>query len=381
VAGRATGLTRLVVHYTDAVAYGGAERMLLTLIEGLDRRRWSPLLYHHGGPAIAPLLEGALAAGVPTRIVPPIQGKRGIARVPALVRQIRTDDPAVFHAHLPWRFRCSRGLVAARLARVPAVMATQQLFVAPSSRRAVLRHRLLSMAVDRYIAVSNDMARALRPLCVRADRRVTVVHNAVRADVLDAATDRCGALPEATGRPVVLTLARLDAQKGLEYLVGAAALVPDTLFLIAGDGGERRRLEALAREKGLAERVRFLGYRDDAHQLLAACDIYVLPSLFEGLPVSVLEAMAAGKPVVATAIPGTDEAVLHGRTGLLVPPADPQALAGAIRDVLSDPTLARRLGEAGRERVRQHFSAGRMVERVMGVYEELLAAKHRFGRG
>ena len=80
-------------------------------------------------------------------------------------------------------------------------------------------------------------------------------------------------------------------------------------------------------------------------------------------------------------IPGTDEAVLHGRTGLLVPPADPQALAGAISAVLSDPTLARRLGEAGRERVRQHFSAERMVERVMGVYEELLAAKHRFGRG
>ena len=355
--------------------------MLLTLLEGLDRQRWFPLLYHHGAPAIAPLLEGARAVGVETRIVPCIQDRRGLARVPALVRQIRTDDPAVFHAHLPWPFRCSRGLVAARLARVPAVVATQQLFAAPSSRRAVLRHRLLSMAVDRYIAVSNDMARTLRPLCVRADRRVTVVHNAVRADVHDAATERCGALPEATGRPVVLTLARLDAQKGLEYLVGAAALVPDTLFLIAGDGGERGRLEVLARENGLAERVRFLGYRDDARQLLAACHIYVLPSLFEGLPVSVLEAMAAGKPVVATAIPGTDEAVLHGRTGLLVPPADPQALAGAIRDVLSDPTLARRLGEAGRERVRRHFSAGRMVERVMGVYEELLAAGHRFGRG
>jgi len=373
---------RLVVHYTDAVAYGGAERMLLTLLEGLDRQRWLPLLYHHGGPAIAPLLEGARAVGVETRIVPCIQGRRGLARVPALVRQIRTDDPAVFHAHLPWRFRCRRGLVAARLARVPAVVATQQLFVAPSSRRAVLRHRFLSMAVDRYIAVSNDMARALRPLCVRADRRVTVVHNAVRADVFEAAPDRrVEVLPEAAGRPVVLTLARLDAQKGLEYLIGAADLLPDALFLIAGDGGERRRLEALARDKGLAARVRFLGYRDDASRLLAACDVFVLPSLFEGLPVSVLEAMAAGKPVVATAIPGTDEAVLHGRTGLLVPPADPLALADAIKAILSDPTLSRRLGEAGRERVQQHFSAARMVERVMGVYEELLAAKHRIGRG
>jgi glycosyltransferase involved in cell wall biosynthesis len=372
---------RLVVHYTDAVVYGGAERMLLTLLEGLDRQRWFPLLYHHGGPAIAPLLEGARAVGVETRIVPCLRGRRGLARVPALVRQIRTDDPAVFHAHLPWRFRCSRGLVAARLARVPAVVATQQLFAAPSSRGAVLRHRLLSMAVDRYIAVSNDMARALRPLCVRADRRLTVVHNAVRADVLDAAPDRRRVLPEAAGRPVVLTLARLDAQKGLEYLIGAADLLPDALFLIAGDGGERRRLEALTREKGLAGRVRFLGYRDDASRLLAACDVFVLPSLFEGLPVSVLEAMAAGRPVVGTAIPGTDEAVLHGRTGLLVPPADSVALAGAIKAILSDPTLARRLGEAGRERVQQHFSATRMVERVVGVYEELLAAKHRVGRG
>jgi glycosyltransferase involved in cell wall biosynthesis len=374
-------IARLVVHYTDAVAYGGAERMLLTLLEGLDRQRWCPLLYHPGGAAIAPLVEGARAAGVETRTVPRMQGKRGLARMPAFVRELRTDDPVVFHAHLPWPFRCSRELVAARLARVPAIVATQQLFAPAFSRRAVLRHRLLSVAVDRYIAVSNDMARAFRPLCLGSDRRVTVVHNAVRAEPFEAATDRGGALPEASGRPVVLTLARLEAQKGLEYLVGAASLVPDASFLIAGDGGERQRLEALAREKGLADRVRFLGYRDDARQLLATCDIFVLPSLFEGLPVSVLEAMAAGKPVVATAIPGTDEAVLHGATGLLVPPADPVALAGAINAVLSDPTLARRLGEAGRERVQQHFSAGRMVERIMALYEELLAAKHRSRSG
>jgi glycosyltransferase involved in cell wall biosynthesis len=122
--------------------------------------------------------------------------------------------------------------------------------------------------------------------------------------------------------------------------------------------------------------VLFLGRRDDIPALLAQCDVCVLPSLSEGLPLAVLEAMAAGKPVVACAVGGVPELVADGQTGLLVPPADPQALAAAIRGLLSDPVLARQLAAAGQARVLQDFSIGAMVARITAIYEELLEKTH-----
>ena len=145
------------------------------------------------------------------------------------------------------------------------------------------------------------------------------------------------------------------------------------VFVLAGEGSEREGLEQQAHELGIDQRVRFLGYRVDIPELLASSDLCVLSSLSEGLPLSVLEAMAAGKPVVATSIDGTDEAVVHGETGLLVPPADSHALAAAIRTVLEDDELAHRLGTSGRARVDAEFRVEKMVSRVAEIYDELLA--------
>jgi glycosyltransferase involved in cell wall biosynthesis len=132
---------------------------------------------------------------------------------------------------------------------------------------------------------------------------------------------------------------------------------------------------------GLAERVRFLGHREDVPALLRSCDIFVLPSLFEGLPVAVLEAMGAGKPVVATAISGTDEAVVHGETGFLVAAGDPVGLAEAIRRLLADPSLALRFGMAGRARVERQFSSETMADRVSEMYGQLLAGRKQHATG
>jgi glycosyltransferase involved in cell wall biosynthesis len=119
--------------------------------------------------------------------------------------------------------------------------------------------------------------------------------------------------------------------------------------------------------------VRFLGHREDIPQLLATCDLFVLPSLYEGLPLSVLEAMASRKPVVASKVAGNDEAVVDGWTGMLVPPMDGTALAGAIETMLADQRMAVRFGEAGRKRVAQMFSAEAMVRGVSDIYDELMA--------
>jgi glycosyltransferase involved in cell wall biosynthesis len=175
----------------------------------------------------------------------------------------------------------------------------------------------------------------------------------------------------------VLVVARLDPDKGHRHLLAAAALLPDVRFVLAGEGPERGALEALASELRIDERVRFLGHRSDIPQLLAACDVMALPSSFEGLPISVLEAMASGTAVVASNIGGVDELVHNNITGLLVESRDAPALARAIRRLVDDPALAARLADAARENVAQEFSASTMARRVAAVYDRVLERQRR----
>lgn len=365
---------RTILHYTDSADFGGAEQALLHLLAGLDRRRWRSLLVYHPAPGLAPLLEGARRLGVPVLPAPPLPlGRTGARRIPGFVGRIRGIKPDVFHAHLTWPLACKYGLLSAILARVPVIVATLQLFVdLPYDRSTRLQQRLIARGIGRYIAVSRESAARLRDAFRLPAGKIEVIHNAVPTRPFARAADpELHATQGRGGPPVVLTVARLDAQKGLPYLLEAATLVPEAAFVIAGDGPERARLEALARDLGLGDRLVFLGRRGDIPALLASCDLFVLPSLYEGLPLAVLEAMAAGKPVVATAIGGTDEAVAHGETGWLVPPGDPAALAGAIRALLADPPLARRLAKAGNARLRREFSAETMVARVEALYDAL----------
>jgi glycosyltransferase involved in cell wall biosynthesis len=179
--------------------------------------------------------------------------------------------------------------------------------------------------------------------------------------------------PEA---PVVGALSRLAWKKGLRHLVEAAPRllesVPDAHVLIAGDGELRAELERQARSLGVASRVRFLGTRRDPLDLLAAFDVFVLPSVVEGMSNAVLEAMARALPVVATDVGGNPEIVGDGETGFIVPPADPAALAAALGKLLQAPELAREMGAAGRRRVEQRYRVGHMVAAVERLYDELL---------
>lgn len=369
-------MIRTVLYFTDSASFGGAEQVLLTILAELDRQRWRPILAHHSDPGIATLLEKARSLDVKLQAVPRMQCKRDIARVLQFTRGLRASPPDVFHAQLSWPLSCRYGLIAAALARVPVIVATEHLFFKPPWLRSVLLKQLVSTGVDRYIAVSHEVARQLRRNCPVLAHKIRVVQNGIRITPFKGLTSSAlrATLTGATARPIVLTTARLDKQKGLNYLLQAAAQVPEAMFVIAGDGPERARTEAQINELGLVDRVILLGHRDDVPDLLASCDVFVLPSLFEGLPISVLEAMAAGRPVIATAIGGTDEAIIHGESGLLVPPADANALGAAIRTVLSDRALAQRLGAAGQARVEERFSAAVMVRGVVKIYEDLLPA-------
>jgi glycosyltransferase involved in cell wall biosynthesis len=171
---------------------------------------------------------------------------------------------------------------------------------------------------------------------------------------------------------LILTVARLDKQKGHPELIQASVEIPEAIFAFVGDGPERASLEEQVRNLKLEDRILFFGFRHDIQNWLSACDVFVLPSLYEGLPIAILEAMAAGKPVIATAIPGTDEAVIQGRTGYLVPPQDSGSLAAAIRSMLADPALRKRMGQVGKEMVMKKFSVKAMVRQVTEVYTECL---------
>ena len=148
--------------------------------------------------------------------------------------------------------------------------------------------------------------------------------------------------------------------------------VPEAIFVIVGEGPERTALEAQRQELGLENRVIFTGFRQDIPAWLGHCSLFVLPSLYEGVPISLLEAMAAGKPVIASAIPGNDEAVTHAETGWLFPPGDADALAKAVRLLLADQNLAKQLATAGQAHVQKEFSINAMNQQIMKVYTDVL---------
>lgn len=235
--------------------------------------------------------------------------------------------------------------------------------------------------LDAVICVSMSAAQSFAAAGVDPGA-ITAIRNGL-ADRLarrDRASTRA-ALGIAEDTCLLLCVARLTEQKGHAVLLDALALLPthvarDMLCLVAGDGPLRTALAAQAETLGLGARLRFLGARDDVPDLMAAADLLVLPSLFEGLPLVAIEAMAAGLPVVATRIGGTDEAIIHGETGWLADPGDPRALAAAIAVALEDPEALAQAGAAGRRRFETHFQASRMAAETAGLYRRLRASSH-----
>src|ERR687894_2861477 len=177
-------------------------------------------------------------------------------------------------------------------------------------------------------------------------------------------------------RPLVGVVARLQPEKGVANFLKAAVRVapqfPEAHFVIAGDGPLRQELVSLAEDLGLRDRVHFLGFRSDASELMGSLDVLVVPSLTEGSPLVTLEAMAAGVPVVASAVGGIPDQIRHDKEGLLVPPGDTDALSNALLALLRDPPRSRRLGEAGRRRVASRFSHATMVRQIEDVYRDVL---------
>lgn len=366
----------LVVHFTDSSEFGGAEQAMLTTLASLDSSRWKLVLVHHPHQELERLVEGASELGVETVAVPRMDpGWQGIERVPRFAAKLRSFRPAIVHFHLTWPLACQYAIVAGRFARAGALVATSHLYVETSlSARARLQQRILSRLVDRYLAVSSAVKEDLVAKLGWPAKRIEVVHNGVvipadlpKPDQVLRREMTCGG-----EGAIVLVPARLTAQKGHSVLLRAAPAVAAANFVFAGDGPDRVALAALASQLNLDDRVTFLGWRRDIPELIAAADLVVLPSWYEGLPLAVLEAMAAGRPVIASRIPGIQEIITEGADGVLFEPGDPADLARAIGEVLTDPCKARRLGAAARQTASSRFNAEAMGDQVGQVYAALL---------
>jgi glycosyltransferase involved in cell wall biosynthesis len=352
---------------------GGQNQVLLTVLGLRALGHRTMLVAHAGGELRQRAKEGLELIPLAPRAELDLSAAWRLSR---LIKQLRPD---VVHAHDP------HGVAMAALALSMSTQLAKPPLVA--QRRVDFRMRGNSLSrwkyrqVDCFICSSEAIRDLLVQDGVPAQRAVTV-HEGIDVDRVEHA-------PPANlhedlwlphNAPIVGNVAALVPHKGQKHLIDAAQIVlramPDARFVIAGEGELRESLERQIREHRLEKHVFLTGFRPDVLSVLKAFDIFVMSSTTEGLGTSILDAMAAGKPVVGTRAGGIPEAVVDGETGLLVPPRDPHAMADAIVQLLGDEPRRRRMGAAGRERARALFSAERMVQETLRVYRRVALHPH-----
>jgi glycosyltransferase involved in cell wall biosynthesis len=385
---------RVLFFHAYAHQYAGAQRVTELLARALPDRGFRARVVL---PAPGPFLDRLRAAGIDVRLVaaPRIWARYGrelegprllpaLAALPGywltLAGALRRWRPSIVHCN------DHRGLLlagpAARLAGIPLVWHVHGAYAAP------LLDLLGILLASRVLVVSRATLASL-PLLARFSQRVRILANGLPPEAFDresftaTTSNSPGRIPpgDGLGSKLVICAARINPDKGLDVLLEAAARlrsrIHDARFEILGglqSGYEHHaaELEKLRHERGLLDMVVFRGFIQQPRPLIAAADVYVQPSRAEPFGLGVLEAMALGVPVIASRAGGLVDIVEDEVSGLLVPPGDPAALSAAIQRLLGDRELARRLGEAGRQRALRQFSLDRMLDRLIATYSEVL---------
>lgn len=351
--------------------YGGGAQVL-HLVAGLVARGDDPLLVAPAGSGIA---REAERRGLPVQTLP-FSGEADLAFVVRFRRLLDRVRPALVHLHSR-RGADSLGWVAARLSGVPVVLSRRV-----DNREAPWLARRKYRLYDRVVAISEEIRQVLLAEGVSPDRVVTVRSAVDAAAVPHACASREGFLQE-MGLPADARVAGMAAQliqrKGhhvlLEAVPAILRAVPTARFLLFGRGPLEEELRSAIAGRNLGDAVRLVGFREDLPRILPCLDLLVHPAFKEGLGVALLEAGAAGVPVVAARAGGIPEVVVDGRTGLLVPPGDAPALARAVSGLLGDPARCRAMGHEARRFVQEERSVDAMVEGNHAVYRSVLAAR------
>lgn len=348
--------------FCDSRERGGAEVSLANLAEALD-------------PAIEVVVMGpdpetvewvaSHRPGAAVELVRRSSGYRDVRGFLSRVSAIRRVDPDVFQANLTNPWFTQDALAAAAL--VPGVrsIAVVHLPTPPPTARLRRLTRVISATLAAHVTVGTASARELESLIGLRAGTVRTIHNGVPEPMAP------GVRSTPPQDRTVLAVGRLHRQKGFDVLLRALALVEHARGVVVGDGEERTALESLARELGVTDRVELRRWDDDVRDTYASYDVLVVPSRFEAFPLTIVEAMFAGIPVIATDVGSVAEAVVDGETGVLVPPEDVGGLANAIAGLLEEHPRRVELGRRGRARARRLFTASAMAHRYETLYAEL----------
>ncbi len=376
-----------VLYLIESLGRGGAEQSLLNTLRALDRERFEVAVCHLY-PA-ADLGTELSALGVPVWSLG-LQTIRDLpSGLPRLASRVRAYRPQILHTHL---FAANLlGRLVGRLTRVPAIMTTVHYtdhepgdWTTYSRKRHLIDFLTVHPGSDRIIAVSEAVARSTRRRL--GVRRVVVIPNAVDVARFDPPAASSAQAVRAdlgcySGEVLLLTVGRLHPQKGHRYAILALRRLEElginARLIVVGEGPLEAELQAFAETQGVADRVRLLGSRDDVPRLLSAADVFVFPSLGEGQGLALVEAMAAGKPCVASNIPAIAEMVTDGQTGLLVPPGDVDALTARLAALCRDPLWRARIGAAARAHVAARYDVGVVAHQLQRVYDATLARRRR----
>jgi glycosyltransferase involved in cell wall biosynthesis/ribosomal protein S18 acetylase RimI-like enzyme len=372
-----------ILHVVGESRYGGVAIVIMGLARMARAEGWQVDILTNDRifqQAVEQDGFGLVDLDVIRREIRPLWDIRGLVR---LVKYLRRERYDIVHTHTSKGGFIGR--LAAHLAGVPLIVHTMHGLAfhegSPASVRMIYSalERMASSWCDRIVAVSGFHRDWAIRLGICDARRIVAIPNGIAAPhrnpEIDVAQLR-RSLAILPGDVLALTVSRLAEDKGLRYLLHAAAMLPRgrsrIRIVIAGDGPARPELERLAVTLGVGSRVSFIGFRHDIGDLLAACDMVVLPSIREGLSISLLEAMAAGKPIVATGIGSQREVASHGEMACLVPPADAVGLCRSIMRLADDPAARRRLGANARAVYRSHYTEARMLKSYRNLYLNLL---------
>jgi len=356
---------------------GGAERCVVNLAKGLDKTKYNPIvccLNAKGELAQELEKEGILVIALNKR------GKFDFSVVRKLVEIMQVNHIQVAHTHL-WGANFW-GRLAAKKAGVPVVIAHEHGIEQWRGRFHSYLDKVLYKNTDRVVFVSEASRNLFLSMVKVGPEKCRVVYNGVdvaRSQVTGHRSQVRKSLGLKDDDFIITSIGRLVKEKGHEYSLGALKLVlekrPNTKALIVGDGQRMEELRSLKEKLGLNGSVNFLGKRDDIQDILSATDIFVLASTKEAMPLSILEAMASAKTVIATDVGGNRELVVNEKTGLLVPAKNSRALAEAILRVMDNLELAEQMAANGQKQVRESFSTDRWIKNIESLYREVLEKK------
>lgn len=365
-----------VLQLVTGFSIGGAERKLLELVNFIDRDRFDITVCAVG--ISGPLKKKFEETGCDVFVY--IKKHKfdfsQIIKVAKLMKRRKIDIvmTTLFYADII-------GTFAALIAKVPCRVSWEVSSHPDESRGNTLRHKIFyrfcMKYVDKIVAVSEGVKKFLIEERNINISRIQTIHYGIdlsKFNMIDGRSKR-DELGFNSDDRIIGVGARLTVQKGHTYLIDAAPGIlgkfPNTKFVFVGDGPLRSRLENKIKKNGLSPYFYLLGFRDDMMEIMNTFDIFVLPSLFEGLPNVILEAMACARPIIATAVDGTPEAIIDGNCGILVPPRNPQALVESAVRLLNDPILANKMGLRARERVENYFRNDRQFMKFQELYGNL----------